>query len=109
MFFISHDNRLWPCCFFANERYSNKQRRDNLESRLYDNYGEDFNNLTKFTMDEILNHRFFKSQLTTSWKNNIGTGETDKIGRCAYTCSKRGLKENPIYQHSEFELSSGKK
>lgn len=106
MLFVSHDNKLWPCCFFSNERYSTHYRNTDLEKRLYNNYGTDFNDLSINSLDDILNHRFFKSQLTISWKNKIGFGETDKVARCARTCSKKGLEINPLYRHELHNLDA---
>jgi MoaA/NifB/PqqE/SkfB family radical SAM enzyme len=100
--FITFDHRLWPCCFIAD---STRTKTSYTQQRFYDNYGDDFNDLTKYNFDEILQHRFFKSHLLKSWNNDFGLGETDKIFKCAKTCSKRALAKNPLYNHNNESLN----
>lgn len=101
-FFLTFDHRLWPCCFIAD---STRTKEKYMQQRFYDNYGEDFNDVSKYTLDEVLEHRFYKSQLVESWSCGFGLGETDKIFKCAATCSKRALKKNPLYDHTEESLN----
>lgn len=101
-FFLTFDHKLWPCCFIAD---STRLREKYMQQRFYDNYGEDFNDLSKHTLDEVLEHRFYKSQLVESWSCGFGLGETDKIFKCASTCSKKALAKNPLYNHTEQSLN----
>lgn len=101
-FFLTFDHKLWPCCFVAD---SNRTKENYMQRRFYDNYGEDFNDLSKHTFDEVLDHRFYKSQLVKSWNCGFGVGETDKIFKCASTCSKKALTRNPLYAHNEQALN----
>jgi hypothetical protein len=94
MYFLSCDSKLWPCCFIPNGFY----RFDNnfLKKRIFDNYGEDFNDLTKYTADEIVKHRFYETDLIESFNNDVGTECKGKINRCADTCTVEQLKKIPI-------------
>jgi sulfatase maturation enzyme AslB (radical SAM superfamily) len=97
MYFISNDSRLWPCCFIPNGFYkSNRSHVAFLNERIYGNYGKDFNDLTKYTVDEILEHDFFMKDLSTSWDNSLSTGPCGKITRCAETCNLKTLDQKPI-------------
>ena len=99
-YFVSYDSRLWPCCFIHNGFFQvAKAKTDFLRQRLFDNYGEDFNDMTVKTIDEIVNSKFFKNDLVESWDNPVGTGPCGKITRCAETCNIEKLKVLPIGKH----------
>ena len=102
MYFLSCDSKLWPCCFIPNGFYADQTYRNYLHERMYKNYDEDFNDLTKFSADEIVNHNFYKNDLVTSCNNKVGTGCTDKITRCADTCTIEQLKKVPIGKIKEY-------
>lgn len=96
-YYISWDSRLWPCCFIPNGfLHKNRARTDFLQKRIFDVYGEDFNLLTKHSVDEILENDFFMSNLVESWNNPVGLGPCGKITRCAETCSVPILDKRPI-------------
>ena len=89
MYFVSHDSRLWPCCFLANGFLKQGAQRDILEKRIYHQYGKDFNNLNVYTPEEILQSNFYKKDLVMSFESKcVGVNKTDRISRCAETCSK---------------------
>ena len=55
MYFISYDAKLWPCCFLPNSLLqTDKTTVDEIRKRIFDNYGEDFNNLYHYSADKIL-------------------------------------------------------
>jgi MoaA/NifB/PqqE/SkfB family radical SAM enzyme len=97
MYFVNYDSRLWPCCFISNGFLSpSKEKVDFLYDRLYKIYGEDFNDLTKKSVEEILESDFYKNDLVESWSNPVGLEKCAKITRCAETCNIKTQKEIPI-------------
>jgi len=86
--FISWDSRIWPCCFLSNGFFM-QRNREHMQKRLYENYGEDFNDLTQHSVDNILTHEFFTKDLEASFANRFGEGKCDKIRRCAETCAQK--------------------
>ena len=103
MYFLSYDSRLWPCCFLPNGFYQGEPNPSLLNERLYDNYGKDFNDLTKYSADDIIKHRFYSNDLIESFDNKINTGPCGKITRCADTCTVKELAVNPIGKVEELK------
>lgn len=104
-YFISHDSRVWPCCFIPNGFFKNDTARTEfLNKRIYQEYGKDFNDLTVHSVNDILEHRFFSNDLVESWNNPVGLGPCGKITRCAETCSVKQLEKNPIGEKEQTWL-----
>jgi len=100
-YFVSYDSKLWPCCFIPNGYFqTDPVKTEFLNKRFYDNYGEDFNDMSKHSIEEILQSKFFSNDLTESWNNAVGTGPCGKITRCAETCNVDKLKVLPIGKHN---------
>ena len=70
--FISCYNELFPCCHFNWPTYYSK-----ILNKKYN----DFNNLNYFTIEEILNHNFYKFDLEKSWLSD------KKYECCALKCN----------------------
>lgn len=94
--YIDFDLNLWPCCwvgaplfFYGDE---NIQRNQIIE--LLKKYGKGFNSLRNHTIDEILDHPFYKHDLVDSWNKTMKTG---KLMTCGRTCG------------TEYKFSSGDK
>ena len=96
MFFLSYDSKLWPCCFLSNAFLAYGFHKEYMEKRIIENYGKDFNNLLKFSVDEIIEHRFFKEDLIDSFTKNIGYEKKNKIPKCMETCNCKILEKKPI-------------
>jgi MoaA/NifB/PqqE/SkfB family radical SAM enzyme len=99
MYFIGFDSKIWPCCFLHNGFFNaDSGKRSILEKRLYEAYGTtDWNDLTKHSVKEILEHKFFTNDLVSSWSSTEhGYGTTDRIHRCTEVCNVKKLKELPI-------------
>jgi hypothetical protein len=99
MYFISFDSKLWPCCFLHNGFFQTEPgKADILQQRLFDAYGdEDWNDMTKHSIKEILDHEFYKNDLTDSWDSNIhGLDKGTRIHRCTEVCSVKKLEKLPI-------------
>lgn len=68
---IDFQGNIWPCCYISYTPYV-KNKKTLLEINLLktiESYG-DFNNIGKHTLEDILNHNFFKKDLLTAWNNN---------------------------------------
>ena len=96
MYHVSYDGRLWPCCYFGNVKYMGPKLYNEFKQRIFGVYGEDFNLLTKHTVEEILDSDLYKNDLVESWNNPIGCGSKDKVNRCAMSCSVKALETRPI-------------
>ena len=101
MYFISHEGRMWPCCFIQNGLLSSELgRKDLLKSRVIGAYDEDWNDCNIQNIHDIVNHRFYTGDLLDSWDSNIhGTGQKDRIHRCTEVCSKKSIQRLPIGKH----------
>lgn len=82
-FYISAQKKLWPCCWWAGSEFP--RTRDIRE--LYKTYGEGFNSLENSSMDELLEHQWFKKQLVKSW-------QSEKI--IPTVCSRNCTKAKPL-------------
>ncbi len=107
MYFLSHESRLWPCCFLSNGFFISQAQRDFLTERLFENYGYEFNDLKKFSADEIVRQRFFAQDLIESFESDLGKGNCGKITRCIDTCSRHGktiTKPQKLYETSDAAM-----
>jgi MoaA/NifB/PqqE/SkfB family radical SAM enzyme len=85
---IDHQLNLWPCTPMATTPYLEMDDDHILKkqiSDLYIKYGEGFNSLRDKTIDEVLQHPWFKNDLEESWCNTI-SDENSKLILCAKTC-----------------------
>lgn len=99
MFFIGYDSRLWPCCFLHNGFITaDSGKRQLLAQRLFDSYNSnDWNDLTLHSVEEVLNHEFYKNDLVNSWQSQQhGIDSGSRIFRCTEVCSVKKLVEVPI-------------
>ena len=99
MYFIGYDSRLWPCCFLHNGFMSlNDAKVELMTQQLIDNYDDpDWNKLNKYTVEQVLQHRFYRQDLSLSWQSNQhGTAVTDRIMRCSEVCGVKQLEQLPI-------------
>ena len=99
MYFISFDSKLWPCCFLNNGFFQTENgKAEILQQRLFDAYGdESWNDISKYSIEEILKHEFYTSDLLESWDSNIhGLEKGTRIHRCTEVCSVKKLEKLPI-------------
>jgi MoaA/NifB/PqqE/SkfB family radical SAM enzyme len=99
MYFIGHDSKIWPCCFLHNGFMNLDRGKANvLHKRLFDAYGsDDWNDLSKHSVEEVLAHDFYKNDLVASWGTKThGLGKTDRIHRCTEVCNVKKLEVLPI-------------
>lgn len=86
--FISADLKVWPCCFLWAEFFKNG---DKIVDKL-SAYGDTWNSLRHHTLEEILNHPWYKEVLGLSWdpEHNL------HIKRCIRTCALNKAYHNEI-------------
>ena len=63
--FISPTYRLWPCTYIS--EYYPELPGFNTMQEIANRHGTDFNDITKHSLQEILNHDFFANELETAW------------------------------------------
>lgn len=107
MYFVNFEGNVWPCCFLNNSQYTKFGQYEETYKRFEDNYDAAWNNLHHYTMDEILNHRFYTEDLVDSWEEKEHTsGCKGRILKCTATCSKKELEVRPFADHQWTTLNS---
>lgn len=86
--FVSSDQRLWPCCFLWDSWFYNK---DNIREKL-SKYEENWNSLKHHTVEEILNHEWYKKELGDSWDPTHDM----HLKRCIRTCALNKAYQNKL-------------
>ena len=87
--YIDFNLDLWPCCWVGAPMYfegDNIQKNELL--RMINKYEVSFNSLRKYSIEEVLNHRWFANDLVESFTNK-------KLMTCGRTCGQ------------EYRFSSG--
>jgi len=82
---------VWPCCWLGTPRFGHPTSEGNKDfNKIKEKYGIDFNSLKTHTLNTVLNHAWFNSDLEDSWNSN-----NDRLFVCGKTCG------------SEYEHSTG--
>lgn len=93
--YIDHQLFLWPCCWVGAPLFF---EGDNIQKnqlfKLLSQYEPGFNSLDEYSIEEILEHPWFKNDLENSWNCTMETG---KLMTCGRTCGQ------------EYKFSSGDK
>jgi hypothetical protein len=86
--FLSHDLRVWPCCFLWDSYFKDKE---NIVQKL-NVFGDKWNSLKHNNLEDILNHIWFKELLDISWdpENPL------HLTRCIKTCALNKAYHNEI-------------
>jgi MoaA/NifB/PqqE/SkfB family radical SAM enzyme len=61
--------RIWPCCYISDNANNTFYDNEWSMASINNNFPQDFNNINKFNLVEILSHNFFTKHLNTVWKN----------------------------------------
>ena len=86
--FIDFEAFVWPCCwtgapaYFMDLEDPQKKQFDKLKNK----YEKNFNNLRYHSLEKILSHQWFKSDLVESWKNKMTDQKNPKLFTCGRTC-----------------------
>lgn len=86
--FIASDLTLWPCCFLWDSALKNK---DGINDKL-SKYDTNWNDLKKFSIQEVLNHPWYEEVLAMSWNPY----HEKHLTRCIRTCAKNKAYHNEI-------------
>lgn len=86
--FIDYKGKVWPCCwqghyYSAIGEDKGSQRRIDDRVDLETKYGQDFNDLSKNNIFEILNSPYFANDLVQSWQP-----DQQRLYICGKTCGK---------------------
>ena len=77
MYFIDFNARLWPCCFIRNSEFGGHNTHwHQVKSIMHDVYNDnDWNRLDLHSVDEILEHPFYKKDIEDSFEKDYGMEE----------------------------------
>lgn len=80
--FVDFQARLWPCTWVAAPIHFAKI--DNIQTKqihsLMEHYGSTFNSLRHYTLENVLKHEWFASNLVSGWNTD------EKLMTCGRTC-----------------------
>ena len=100
--FIDFSMRVYPCCWIGAVLYYSKEIQFN---QLIEKYGITFNSLKHYSLEEILNHKWFSHDLVDSWNNKTDDISNPRWTMCSKTCSTNyaftnapGSQSNTLYQ-----------
>lgn len=92
---------LWPCCFIGGDLYlwhEKHKSREDISQKILQRYERQFNELRKSSLEDILQHPWFREDLEKSWSNPLVHRENPRLIKCARTC---GSRFNPILSQSQ--------
>ena len=91
------NGEVWPCCDVGGVRYGKNQipwddpSGDEIVYQFYrethGKYGSEFNNIYHHPLENILNHEWFKENLSKSWQHDYN-GNPPRLQLCGYTCGQ---------------------
>jgi len=76
--FITADFKLMPCCYFNVDRWKKPDEFNKYWDKVLKDNGKDFNDLNRYSIDQILRSDYYQSQLINSWSD----------GSCWKTCKR---------------------
>ena len=84
--YLDFESELWPCCWTGAPKYFVRpnSQREQLD-QLFERYGRGFNSLKRKSLDEILHHPWFQSELIESWSGTMDDANP-KLMACGRTC-----------------------
>ena len=101
--FIDFSMKVYPCCWIGALPYFAEKPEIN---KLTQKYGFNFNSLRYYSLEEILNHKWFSHDLVDSWKNKTDDKLNPRWTKCSKTCNTDydftnapGAKHNTLYTH----------
>lgn len=83
--FISSKQELWPCCYLWDSAF---KLQDGIKEKL--NYSPGWNSLKQHSIEEILQHPWYKEVLEESWNSK----HPKHFKRCIRTCAKNKAYHN---------------
>ena len=106
MYFVDFNARLWPCCFIRNTEFGGYNSHwHQVKKVMFESYNNlDWNRLDMYTVEEIINHPYYKNDLVDSFSNGYGATCGSKLVKCSATCSKKIQENRPIAKFKIEEL-----
>ena len=107
--YVSHDMRLWPCCWFGDMYHDNARKSSVQKGReklfeLEKTYGKDWNDLRHHSLNNIVQHEYYTDVLEASWN----TEHEFYIKRCVIECGGHGTRHTVEYvndkNHNDWKL-----
>ena len=83
--FIDFSLNVYPCCWIGLFPYDLYKKEE--FNRLTKRYSPNFNSLKRYSLEEILNHRWFAHDLAESWSNKVDSAVNPRWIKCSQTCS----------------------
>lgn len=93
--FLDYNGAIWPCCFVANPLARGYTQHREMYNKTFSKYGENFNSLYRYNLDEILAGEYYSNDLVSSWSEKYSF-EHGCLSTCIKQCSKESL---PIGKH----------
>ena len=86
--YINHDHTVWPCCYWANVRYSEtpQQLGHHHQAQLLRSLASDWNSLDHHPLEHIIQHPVFTG-IEQLWQ---GSTSADTSWTCIHNCCGRG-------------------
>ena len=97
--FLDYTGAIWPCCFVANPMVRGISQYKEMENKVFLKYGENFNSLFVFNLDEIMKNDYYTKDLVDSWTEKYSF-ESGCLSTCIKQCSQKSI---PIGEHLEKE------
>lgn len=108
--FIDFNGKLWPCCWVGAPVYfgGEKNIQKNQLQQLIKRYGEDFNDLNKFSLEEVLSHIWYREELASSWQRKM-KDHNCKLMTCGRTCGQEyEFSSNSAVNRQSIKLGIGR-
>lgn len=86
--YIDYKGKIYPCCWFAQSNEHPQTIPDMQVKAMYKKYGEDFNDLTKHSIESIFDSGIFEEVELGLQHKNISCGKTMV---CVRRCSKKAV------------------
>jgi|TARA_B100000953_G_scaffold113990_1_gene93755 hypothetical protein len=84
-FYFGANHKVYPCCYLYDEEIEIKTKHNTVLPSTK-KYGNEFNDLTLHTIDEIQNHEWFSKTLEESFDKDHELHNT----RCWRSCGDKG-------------------
>ena len=96
--FVAWDMKVWPCCYFAGKNLERKNYFLDLELE----FGTEWNDITKHSLEDILKHEYYDKLLYLS----ITSREQSKYYNpsvCFANCGSKGIRKGYQYTDPDFK------
>jgi len=97
------DGKIWPCCWYGGAIYhGDPHTREFVKHETDYVYGDNWNNVNYFTLEEIMNSNFYTKDLMHNQQSNPSI-------MCTEVCGKCNDKWNRIHTRSQYSEEEAKR